>query len=460
MKIIDSAIPICALVTSVCAEAAPAPQTTAVSTSVPTPIAWKDSKGNVNQTSAGKLLEAGNCYATIGVASVHVYAHTDWWKAIWNTDAVVYATTKLTGRSSGNINVTDTRVGTPRPIKTGDTVDDMGLTALFLDAVPWDFANLHLDLAINSSADSMVRQIASGVATVSKGMPGVQLSAALNGGLTAAQVIDKLLLDQSRTTARLSGSFDLVAVGKETLHTGCYVVFGSDKSTDYQKYLVTDAGGTSQLVWDNGHLTFRGNPVSDVTYFIITVESQNARFPNADSAPLNSQRSWAAPLQNAELSIEMLAFATDVAARNTAISAIKADITKGQTLLLADPDILVAEKKAIVRGVSERLAAALANATVKAEAMTRPTAALSKMNGHPGELLGSKNFVDLYSKASETEFSSGVDAGKGATFVAKYAPINKADLQGILNELAEALNARDDNAALRAIAAPVVPNPQ
>ncbi len=407
---------------------------TAASTSSPTPISYKDSSGNVNQTSNGKLLANGNCYATIGVPAVRVFAHTGWLTAIFDSNSRAFATTKLSGKSSGQINVADTRVGTPRPIKSGDTIDDMGFGVLFLDAVPWDFASLHLDLAINSSADSTVTDIVSGVSSVSKDIPAFQLSAAVNGGLAIAQVFDKLLFDQSRSEARLSGSFDLVTGGSSTLRTGCYVVFGADNATVYARYLVPDTAGHSQLLWDQSTLLFNGSPVVDVSYFIITVDSQANLYSNTDDAALNSGREWANPLQNAELSIVSLPLASDEASRTTAIAAIKADIVKGQTLLLADPDILLSEKKAILKGVSDKLFATLTAATAKAVASASGPSPGPQFSSPSTVLRGTNMFALDYRRPTTTTSTVAVSARQ--KFILDHAPQSKKQVEEILHSLA------------------------
>jgi hypothetical protein len=409
------------------------PQTTARSTSSPAMIAYKDDKGNVQQTSDGSPLENGNCYATIGVPSVRVFAQTSWLKAIFDTASLAFASTKLSGKSSGKIDVADTRVGTPRPIKKGDTIVDMGFGVYFLDAVPWDFASLHLDLAINSSADSTITKIADGVSSVSKDIPGFQLSAAVNGGISIAEVFDKLLFGQSRSEARLYGGFDLVTQGKSTMRTGCYVVFGADSATDYDKYLVPDAKGHSQLVWDSSQLLFNAKPVNDVSYFIITVESQPTLFPNTDSAPLNSGRDWATPLQNAQLSIVTLPLSADDTTRNTAMAAIKADIVKGQTLLLADPDILISEKKAILKGVSDSFTAALSTATAQALAAAHNPSATPAPKPASTAMRGPKLFASSYNQTTPPPV---VNITPQQKYISEHAVKSKDEVNNILQAFA------------------------
>ena len=410
------------------------PQTVAVSTSPLVPIAYKTPTGNVIQTSEGSLLESGNCYVTMGVPAVRVFTHVNWLHALVSSDALAFASTKLTGQSSGKINVTDTRVGTPRTIKSGDNVDDMGFGVLFLDGVPWDFAKLHLELAINSSADSTVTQIANGVSSVSQKLPGFQLSTAVNGALSIAQVFDKLLFDQSRTTARLAASFDIVSVGKSTLRTGCYVVFGSDKATDYDKYFAPDNTGHSQLVWDNSELQFKGTNVDDVSYFILTVETQSNLFAdmNGGDAPLNSGRAWAAPLQSAELNIEELPIMTDDASRSTAINSIKTDIQKGQTLLLADPDILLAEKKAILKSVSDKLSEVLSSATVKAVA-----SATNPLGGGQTNSVSTSGGSKLFTASYVHQLAEfGANNNLKNKFIIDHVTPNKIEINSLLRDFA------------------------
>ena len=328
----------------------------AASTFIPVPVQYLDGSGHLQDTSKSRPLVANACYASIDIVEARVFANTSLWSAIWNTNALAFATARLSGQAAGPIAIAVTRTGGPVRVQRGDTIKDMGISAKLLDAVPWTFQNLNLHLEMDSSADSTIAGVIGGLSQVSSKLPGFTLSSSVTAGLSIANIFDTLLFAPGRSDARLRGDFDLTAAGDDTLREGYYVVFGADSATNYNKYLGASASGGTKLEWNNQRLLFGTTPVDDVSYFVIKVHRQDTLWgDDSRLAMVGDGKPWSQDLVSVLSDIVTLASASgsDDQAFQQAKQAIVKGMNTGKTLLLADPDVLASEKLAILTNLQK-----------------------------------------------------------------------------------------------------------
>ena len=146
----------------------------------------------------------------------------------------------------------------------------------------------------------------------------------------AKTALDALFMVDLNTT-RLDSEKDITT----RLRPGVYVVFASENSKDYEKFKKEP----NELRWSNSYLSFKGESIERVSYYVVEVDTRLARFPTANAA-LGSGATWASAYNQIEATIRRLGFggtgkdeaAFRISAKSTADQVVTMLTLAGETL--------------------------------------------------------------------------------------------------------------------------------
>jgi hypothetical protein len=180
------------------------------------------------------------------------------------------------------------------------------------------------------------------------------------------------------------------------LASGVYACLAADTQEDYQSYL------DSKLKWNGAVLSYDGQPVSKISYFIIEVAYKHRIFADPlNSLSFSATRSWASLYQLAQREIPLI---NDAASAKKSLDDIQSHLNDARTLLDADPDFTSGEKDAIGDAEYTKINNDYHQRLVRLGLATFDTAAAQSAAALPQPVqIGGANPIDLPIKVNDPQ---------------------------------------------------------
>jgi hypothetical protein len=205
-----------------------------------------------------------------------------------------------------------------------------------------------LTVQINKTAQDGLQNLISQVNQLSTAQPPVLAISAQSMQITSlAKNVADFLFNARLIETKLQTRNPFPAAGG--LDPGTYVCFAGDQQPDYQQYLADP----SKLSWNGAVLTFQGQPVNKVSYFLIEIDYQTSYFAKPlDSLSFGASKPWVTLYLTAENEIPGVNTCTQAA---TAQNDIQSHLSDARTLLVQDYGFTNDERDAISNAVYTKL---------------------------------------------------------------------------------------------------------
>jgi hypothetical protein len=253
--------------------------------------------------------ETNDAYVTAELLNSTIYTNDNFWTSV------------VQGTQSAHLVASATREGKTVGLAISKKVEvknkvpvEFGQEKVFFQLLPVeDVGTVTVTLTQLKTADDGVNE------AVEKLKPALVAVSPSSDAIFSVLGIAKTALDalfmKDLNTNRLDSEKDLTT----RLTPGVYVVFASEKKSDYESY----KSASDKLYWKNASLTFDGKPVEKLSYYVVSVGMRTARFPSIKAA-LASSANWSPAYQSVERYIGRVGYGlSDVS------SAVLAETFKG-----------------------------------------------------------------------------------------------------------------------------------
>lgn len=293
---------------------------------------------------------AGAAYMTLYLRAATVYQHSNWWTNFVQTSPQAVLTINLSGTIAG-ISVSQTKTGDPVELHTNHSMVDLGFSGIVVDHLPMTFSGLTFNLQINKTAKDGLQDLITEVATLSSEQPPVlSISQQAMGIASFSKSLADFLFRKNLLVREAEIQSPIPASG--ILQPGVYVCFAGDSEADYDQYL---APGTPGLQWSGSRLTYNGNPVQKVSYFVIEVGYNKRVY----AQPLDVLSSITLPWVQLYLLAEREVTKINTCAEADSVSSdILSHLTDASALLYNDPDLINDEKDDVYNSLYKKINAA------------------------------------------------------------------------------------------------------
>jgi hypothetical protein len=221
-----------------------------------------------------------------------------------------------------------------------------------VERLPTTYSGLTVTVHISKSAKDNIDEMLGAVADISNRTPSLAVSKSALGTVSAGKTLLDYLFSKQLLEPKLVSTLRFPSDGN-SLPAGYYVAFAADTGNQYQKYV--DAAIAGQLTWDSVQLRSKGDPIRDVSYFLMSVSYSEKIFLGA-AAALGFNKPWAALYKEGRRKIDEI---TESSQANKIADEIRADLRNARRLLDADPDLIQAERDSIHATISSEATKAL-----------------------------------------------------------------------------------------------------
>jgi hypothetical protein len=293
----------------------------------------------------------GEGYMTVSVKAASAYQNSNWWTSFVERNRQAVLTASLSA-TIANVPVSQTVTGNAIALNRNNSMVDLGFSGTVVDHLPTTFSGMVLTIQINKTAQDGLQNLISQVNQLSTAQPPVLAISAQTMQITslAKNVADFLFNARLLVTkAQTRNPFPIAGA----LDPEIYVCFAGDQQTDYQQYLADP----SKLSWNGAVLTFQGQPVNSVSYFIVEVDYQTSYFAKPlDSLNFGASKPWVTLYLTAQNEIPGINSCAQAA---TAQNEIQSHLSDARTLLTQDYGFTNDERDAISNAVYTKLNEAL-----------------------------------------------------------------------------------------------------
>jgi hypothetical protein len=290
---------------------------------------------------------AGEGYMTVAVKAASVYQNSNWWTSFVETHRQAVLTANLNA-TIANVPVSQTVTGNAVELRHNNSMVDLGFAGAIVDHLPTTFSGMTVTLQINKTAQDGLQSLISQVNQLSTAQPPVLAISGQTLQITslAKNVADFLfhanllqMKAQTRNPFPIAGALD----------PGIYVCFAGDQQNDYQQYLIKP----EKLAWNGAVLSFDGNPVNKVSYFIIEIDYDGSFFAKPlDALNFGASKPWVTLYLTAQNEIPVINSCAQAA---TAQNDIQSHLSDARTLLTQDFGFTNDERDAISDAVFAKL---------------------------------------------------------------------------------------------------------
>lgn len=320
-------------------DAIAAPETNALATSGFIGLSYSDDQGKLVNTCSGKKASFAQNYVSIGIEQLTVNKSDNLITRIVNRNRSVFSAADITGTyNSQKISVS--KVGKPVALSGAESIVDMGVQWGMLDRAPWVLKDAGFNIRLGYSADSTTDAIVQAFNGITAGIPAYSVSTSVSAGIAITQAVDKLLFAPDRTVDLLRAHRDLPLMAGQ-LCEGYYAVFSAENKITYQKYQ------NGSVAWTGNILSHQNNPINDVTYAIISVKVSDRFYPNTEASFNDRTKAWASKYSDVISNLWQLGFTASEAETDSLEKQIQTSLNDARTLLMADQDLILNEKKEI-----------------------------------------------------------------------------------------------------------------
>jgi hypothetical protein len=289
----------------------------------------------------------GEGYMTVTVRKAAAWQNSNWWTNFVERNRNAVLTANLTA-TIANIPVSQTATGKPIDLVKNKSMADLGYSGLLVDHLPLTFSGMNVNLQINKTAQDGLASLITEVSQLSTSQPPVLAISSQAMAITsfAKNVADflfhaDLIVGLAGTTNPFSAS--------DAIDPGIYVCFAGDQESDYNNFL----SHPDQLKWDGANLTFSGNAVSGVSYFVIEVNYESTFFAKPiDALNFGASKPWVVLIKTAEGEIPGVTSATQAA---NVENDIESHLANAYTLLYQDYSFIDSERDQIYKAAHDKL---------------------------------------------------------------------------------------------------------
>ena len=289
----------------------------------------------------------GEGYMTVTVRAATAYQRSNFWTNLIERNRQAVLTGNLSA-SIANVPVSQTVTGKAITLQRNNSMVDLGYSGVLVDHLPTTFSGMNVNLQINKTAQDGLQALINQVSALSTSQPPVLTISPATLQITslAKSVADflfnaKLLVNLAQTQNPFPSS--------GALDPGIYVCFAADQASDYGQYL----SRPDQLRWNGAQLSFSGQPVSGITFFIIEVDYQSRFFTHPlDALSFGASKPWVTLYLTAENEIPGINTAAQASA---AQNDIQSHLSDARTLLFQDYAFINDERDEIAQAVYVKL---------------------------------------------------------------------------------------------------------
>lgn len=295
----------------------------------------------------------GEGYMTVAVKAASAYQNSNWWTSFVERNRQAVLTASLTA-TIANVPVSQTVTGNAIALNHNNSMVDLGFSGLVVNHLPTTFSGMALTLQINKTAQDGLQNLISQVNQLSTATPPVLAISAQTMQITSlAKNVADFLFNARLIVTKAQTRNPFPAAG--ALDPGTYVCFAGDQQTDYQQYLADP----TKLSWNGAVLTFQGQPVDRVSYFIIEIDYETSYFAKPlDALNFGASKPWVTLYLTAQNEIPGINNCTQAA---TAQNDIQSHLSDARTLLTQDYGFTNDERNAISNAVYTMLNEAFKN---------------------------------------------------------------------------------------------------
>ena len=301
----------------------------------------------VEDTSLGDVSNPtpGSAYMSVWVRAASVYQDSNWWTNFVEKNRQAVLTINLNGTVAGT-NISTTKTGNPISLQKNKSMVDMGYSGILVDYLPTTFSGMNVDLQINKTAKDGLQDLMTAVAQLSTAQPPVlSISSQAIGIANLGKSVADFLFHANLLVKFVDTQNAIPSNG--LLAPGLYVCLAGDQQTDYQRYL------DSKLKWNGAVLSYDGQPVTRISYFIIEVAYKHRFFADSlNSLSYAATRSWASLFLLAQREVPQI---NNAAEATKTQDDIQSHLNDARALLDSDPDFISDEKDDIANAVYKKL---------------------------------------------------------------------------------------------------------
>jgi hypothetical protein len=316
-----------------------AQETRALSTSRFVEISFKDGKGAIVKPCGGKKASFAQSYVSIGVEKLTVNKHDSLLQRIVSSDRRVFSAANLKANYKSQ-ELSISKVGKPVSLSGADSSVDMGVEWGMVDRIPWVLQKASFEIKLGYAADSISDAIVSAFNGITSAIPGYTLSSSLATGFAITNAIDKLLFAPDRAIDLLRANRELPLLAGQ-LCEGFYATFSAENNSAYEKYY------DGFVTWTGSDLEYRGKPINDVSYAVISVKVSDRYYPVPSAAFNDTSRGWTGKYRDVLSSLLDLIWVSSVGEIADKEKTIRSSLLEALTLLGSDLDLTQQEKSEI-----------------------------------------------------------------------------------------------------------------
>jgi len=297
---------------------------------------------NEGSSNVGK----GTHYVTIKLVHSRINHKVSWWSHFVGNNKHAIISYELDAMSK-NGSFQDRRTSTPIEIRKRNEPIDLPWGTYIVTNLPTTFNRLKLQVNVGVSAEDGVDKLLDASAVISGKVPGLTMSQTVLGSVTAAKMIADFLFDKRLVTPQINSSGEIVSSGATVLKEGFYGVLSADTAGGYSQYL----DNPELLFWTGQVLQYNGNPINDVSYYIIKINYSREIFDDKFNGPLSEKKPWRDLYSLARQSTEKLELDNWAKGRDQ----IKGQVQNANAILDKDLDLINSEKDAIHKTIKEKI---------------------------------------------------------------------------------------------------------
>lgn len=316
-----------------------ADESKALSTSRFVEISYKNNEGLTVHPCSGKKALFGQTYVSIAIDKLTLNKDDNIVQRMVNRERRVFPMANLKAEYKSQ-NLSISKVGKPVALYGSNSNVDMGIEWIMVDRIPWVVKNASFEIRLGYLANSTNEAIVEAFNGITTAIPEYTLSTSLITGFAITSAIDKLLFASDRSIDLLRANRDLPLLAGQ-LCEGYYAIFSAENNSAYEKYY------DGSVLWTGSDLQYKGKPINDVSYAVISVKVSDRYYPNTAAAFNDTSRPWTNKYRDVLTSLYDLIWVGEPDEVQDKEKSIRNNLIEARTLLNADLDLTQQEKKEI-----------------------------------------------------------------------------------------------------------------
>jgi hypothetical protein len=273
-------------------------------------------------------------YVTLNLLQVNLNPSQNWYSKLVSSRRKAFVSTELNINYPDGKTITDARTTEGRDLPRSGEVFSLGGGSLICQKIPATFKKMNFTLKVNTTSNDKFDEFLQITNEVSKNSPELSMVSAIPSGFSGVKSLLDGMFNRQLIKTYINCSQDITPDGNTK--PGVYVCFAADDRSFYEKYELENQA----LIWDGNILTFKGQVVKDVSYFVTSLKAEKSIFPPKSIDILSDKtRNWAPLYATADKIANTYSLNDTLKAKQE----IELHLTIGYTLLSADPSLVHSE---------------------------------------------------------------------------------------------------------------------